>query len=77
MFFTAAAIIGYSHIVNVAVKPGVESAQLGANQDERLGDVSSLQESVQVIHHPGRQQHSAVPAQNKSMQRNGARKRFI
>lgn len=57
--------------MNVAVKPGVESAQLRANQDERLGDVSSLQESVEVIHHPGRQKHSSVPAQNKSMQRTG------
>lgn len=64
-------MIGYLHIMNVAVKPAVESAELRPNQDERLGDLSSLQESVQVIHHPGRQQHSSVPAQNKCMQRTG------
>lgn len=57
--------------MNVAVKPAVESAELRPNQDERLGDLSSLQESVQVIHHPGRQQQSSVPAQNRCMQRTG------
>lgn len=64
-------MIGYLHIMNVAVKSAVESAELRPNQDERLGDLSSLQQSVQVIHHPGREQHSCVPAQNKCMQRTG------
>lgn len=62
--------------MNVAVKPAVERTERRAHQDERLCDLSSLQESVQVIHHPGRQQQSSVPAQkkkkkNKSMHQNG------
>lgn len=32
--------------MNVAVKPAVESAKLRTNQNKRLGDLSSLQESV-------------------------------
>lgn len=53
----------YLHIMNVAVKPAVERAQLRAHQDEGLGYGRSLQESVQVVHHAGRQQHSSVSAQ--------------
>lgn len=70
-------IIGYLHIMNVAIKPAVESAELRSNQDERFGNLSSFQESVQVIHHPGRQPHSSVPAQNQCLQRNGAKRRVI
>lgn len=46
----------YLHIVNVAVKPAVERPEFGAHQDEGRGDLGSLQESVQIIHHPGEQQ---------------------
>lgn len=48
--------------MNVAVKPAVECPELRAHQDEGLGYLSSLQESVQIIHHPGRQQHSSHTA---------------
>lgn len=68
---TTGSIFGYLRIMNVGVKPAVESAELRPNQDEGRGDLSSLQEPVQVIHHPGRQQHSSVPVQNKRMQRMG------
>lgn len=42
--------------MNVAVKPAVERPEFRARQDEGLGDLGSLQESVQIIHHPGEQQ---------------------
>lgn len=42
--------------MNVAVEPAVERPEFGAHQDEGLGDLGSLQESVQIIHHPGEQQ---------------------
>lgn len=42
--------------MNVAVKPAVERPQFRAHQDEGLGELGSLQESVQIIHHPGEQQ---------------------
>lgn len=42
--------------MNVAVKPAVERPEFGAHQDEGLGDLGSLQESVQIIHHPAEQQ---------------------
>lgn len=49
-------VFKYLHIVNVAVKPAVERPEFGAHQDEGRGDLGSLQESVQIIHHPGEQQ---------------------
>lgn len=42
----------YLHVVDVAVEPPVERAELRAHQDEGLGDGSGLQESVQIINHP-------------------------
>lgn len=51
--------------MNVTVKPAIERAELRAHQDEGLGYPSSLQESVQIIYHPGRQQHSSASAQNQ------------
>lgn len=48
-------IIEYLHIMNVAVKSTIERTKLRTHQDERLGYLSSLQESVQIINHPGRQ----------------------
>lgn len=41
--------------MNVAVEPAVERPELRANQDEGFGYAGSLQESVQIVHHPGRQ----------------------
>lgn len=40
----------------VGEEPAVEGAELRAHQDEGLGYGSSLEESVQIVHHPGRQQ---------------------
>lgn len=59
--------------MNVAVKPAVESAELRPDQDERPGDLSSLQESVQVIHHPRRQQHSSCACAKQAHAKNGAK----
>lgn len=47
--------VQYLHIVDVAVEPAIEGTELRANQDEGLVDFGSLQESVKIIHHPGRQ----------------------
>lgn len=63
--------------MNVAVKPAVESAELRTNQDKRLGDLSSLQESVQIIHHPERGQHSSVHAENNVCFEMGPEEGFI
>lgn len=63
--------------MNVAVKPAIERAQLRAHQDEGLGYSSSLQEPVQIIHHPGRQQHSSVSAQNQDTLQTGPAGLFI
>lgn len=63
--------------MNVAVKPAVECAELRAHQDEGLGYPGSLQESVQIIHHPGRQQHSSVSAQNQDTLQTGPGGLFI
>ena len=52
--------IQYLHIMNVGEEPSIERSQLRAHQDEGLGDPSSLQESVQIIHHPVGQQHSSL-----------------
>lgn len=57
--------------MNVAVKSAVECTELRTHQDERLGYLSSLQESVHIINHPGRQQHSSVSAQNQDIQQTG------
>lgn len=39
-------------VVDVAVEPAVERAQLRANQDEGCGYICSLDQSMKVIHHP-------------------------
>lgn len=46
------------HIMYVTVEPAVERADLRANQNQRLGDLSSQQQTVQIIHHPWRQHNS-------------------
>lgn len=61
------AIAEYLHIMNVAVKPAIEGTKLRAHQNEGLGYPGSLQESVQIIHHPARQQHSSLSAQNRDI----------
>lgn len=63
--------------MNVAVKPAVKCTELRAHEDEGLGDPSSLQESVQIIHHPGRQQHLSVSARNQDMLQTGPGGLFI
>lgn len=63
--------------MNVAVKPAVKCTELRTNEDEGLGDPSSLQEPVQIIHHPARQQHSSVSARNKDMLQTGPGGLFI
>lgn len=62
--------------MDVAVEPAIERAKLGARQDEGPGYPSSLQESVQIIHHPGRQQYSSVSALKPGHSKNWAT-RFI
>lgn len=52
----------YLHIMNVAVEPAIERAKLRAYQYKGHGYPCSLQQSVQIIHHPARQHHSSVPA---------------
>lgn len=61
----SAPTLQHLHVMDVAVEPAVERSQLGAHQDEGLGYPSSLQESVQIIHHPGRQRRSSVSALNQ------------
>lgn len=63
--------------MNVAVEPAIECAELGANQDEGPGDPGSLQEPMQIIHHPGRQQYSSVSAQKPGHSATGPRGLFI
>jgi len=46
--------------MDVAVEPAVERAELRAHQDEGRGYGSGLQESVQIIHHPGRQHNTVL-----------------
>ncbi len=63
--------------MDVAIKPAVECTELRADQDERFGDLSSLQESVQIIYHAGKQQHSYVSARNQDMLQTGPGGLFI
>lgn len=63
--------------MNVAVKPAIECAELRAHQDEGLGYPSCLQESVQIIHHPARQQHSSVSRRNQGTLQTGPGGLFI
>lgn len=51
--------------MNVTVKPAVECPKFRAHQDEGLSYLGSLQQSVQIIHHPGEKQHSVVSAENQ------------
>lgn len=57
--------------MDVAVEPAVERAEPGAHQDEGFGYPSSLQEAVQVIHHPGKQ-HWSISAQNQDILQTGS-----
>ncbi|TNN72898.1 hypothetical protein EYF80_016827 [Liparis tanakae] len=41
-------------------EPAVERAELRAHQDEGRGYGSGLQESVQIVHHPGRQHNTVL-----------------
>lgn len=54
--------------MNVAVKPHVERPEFRAHQDEGLGDLGSLQESVQIIHHPGEQRQLICVSTKKTGQ---------
>lgn len=71
------AITQYLHIVNVAVKPAIEGTKFRAHQNEGFGYPGSLQESVQIIHHPARQQHSSMSAQNQDRPPTGPEGLFI
>lgn len=71
------AIIEYLHIMNVAVKPAIEGTKLRAHQNEGFGYPGSLQESVQIIHHPARQRHSSLSAQNQDRPQTGPEGLFI
>lgn len=63
--------------MNVAVKPAIECPKFRAHQDEGLSYLGSLQQSVQIIHHPGEKQYSVVSAENQDTGKTGPGGLFI